>query len=409
MTERQRGRTGHYRRVAALAAFAVLVTACGAGTSRPASPASGSPRTQAPGSPAAEGKAGPDRAVASPAADPSAAPNPVPAWLASLEAKAANKPGHLAPGSDPAVLPGPVLIADRSNNRVLIVDPRGRVLWSTPGQGLPEPDDAFFGPDGRQIIATQEDESRISVLSVPSGRITWHYGHTGISGAAHGYLSNPDDAMLLPDGKVMTADIKNCRLLELSQKTLAPVHVYGETTTDCYHAPPQRFGSPNGMFPMANGDWLVTEINGDWVDEITPSGRIVWSANPPGITYPSDTNEVKPGVYLTVSYTYPGSIEEFTKTGRLLWSYAPQGANALNDPSLALPLPNGDILANADYSDRIVVIDPKTSKIVWQYGHTGMPGSGPGYLHKPDGVDLAPPYSLLGSHAASMGVPPYGR
>lgn len=291
-----------------------------------------------------------------------------------------------------------MLIADRNNNRLLLVDPRGRVLWSSPGQALSKPDDAFFGPDGRQIIATQEDEATISVVSVPSGRRIWHYGHTGVPGGTPGYLSNPDDAMLLPDGNVMTADIMNCRLLELSRKALAPVHVYGETTTDCYHAPPQRFGSPNGMFPMANGDWLVTEINGDWVDEMTPSGRIVWSANPPGITYPSDTNEVRPGVYLTVSYTYPGAIEEFTKAGRLLWRYAPQGANALNDPSLAMPLPNGDVLANADWSDRVVVIDPKTNRIVWQYGHTGVSGSGPGYLHKPDGVDLAPPHSLLGSH-----------
>ena len=35
---------------------------------------------------------------------------------------------HLAVGSDPAVLPGPVLIADRANNRLLVVDPQGDEL-----------------------------------------------------------------------------------------------------------------------------------------------------------------------------------------------------------------------------------------------------------------------------------------
>jgi len=46
------------------------------------------------------------------------------------------------------------------------------------------------------------------------------------------------------------------------------------------------------------------------------------------------------------------------------------------------------------------VIDPHTNKIVWQYGHTGRPGTAPGYLSRPDGVDLAPPLSLLaGAHA----------
>jgi len=307
-----------------------------------------------------------------------------------------------------------VLIADRTNNRLLLVDPEGRILWTfpgrdslSPGQTFLEPDDAFFSPQGQDIIATQEDDFAISVISVQRSRILWRYGHPGVPGSTPGYVDNPDDAMLLPDGNVMTADIKNCRLLELSRTSTVPLHVYGTTTSYCYHDPPQWYGSPNGMFPMTNGDWLVTEINGDWVDEVTPTGKLVWSVQPPGITYPSDTNEVSPGVFLTVSYTWPGVIEEFTKTGKLLWRFAPKGSDALNQPSLALPLPNGDILANADWSDRVVVVDPKTNAIVWQYGHTATPGSKPGYLYKPDGVDLAPPYSLLGTHAATMGTPPY--
>ena len=53
----------------------------------------------------------------------------------------------------------------------------------------------------------------------------------------------------------------------------------------------------------------------------------------------------------------------------------------------------------------MIVIDPVTNRIVWQYGHTGVPGSAPGYLHDPDGVDLTPPDSLLITHAATMGRP----
>jgi hypothetical protein len=33
---------------------------------------------------------------------------------------------------------------------------------------------------------------------------------------------------------------------------------------------------------------------------------------------------------------------------------------------------------------------------------TGRPGSTLGLLSNPDGVDLAPPYSLLGTHAATL-------
>ena len=41
-------------------------------------------------------------------------------------------------------VPGYVLIADRNNNRMLIVSPRKRVVWSS--NGLRGPDDAFFTP-----------------------------------------------------------------------------------------------------------------------------------------------------------------------------------------------------------------------------------------------------------------------
>ena len=56
-------------------------------------------------------------------------------------------------------------------------------------------------------------------------------------------------------------------------------------------------------------------------------------------------------------------------------------------------------------NDRVMVIDPHTNTIVWQYGHTHVPGSAGGFLSNPDGVDLAPPYSLAGRFGASMHAP----
>ena len=91
---------------------------------------------------------------------------------------------------------------------------------------------------------------------------------------------------------------------------------------------------------------------------------------------------------------------EFSATGRLLWRFG-----GLDHPSLALPLPNGDILVNDDYNDRVIVIDPVTNRIVWQYGHTGRPGTAPGFLNDPDGLDLTPPDSLMMVQAATAGLP----
>ena len=212
--------------------------------------------------------------------------------------------------------------------------------------------------------------------------------------------------MVLPNGYILTADIKNCRVLLIAPGAHQPAHVIGQTTTSCMHDPPHRLGSPNGIFPMPNRHYLLTEINGDWVEEIGLDGTVYWSAHPPGVSYPSDSNQIGPDRYLTVDYAQPGRVVIFDHTGRSLWSYRGNGNDTLNHPSLALPLPNGDIAVNDDYNHRVIVIDPRTNTIVWQYGITGIPGNRPGYLNNPDGLDLVPPHSLLIAHSKTMGLWP---
>ncbi len=318
---------------------------------------------------------------------------------------------NLAPGSNPAVLPGPVLIADRDNNRLIEVDPAGNIIWQfpqpgdlAPGQTFLGPDDAFYTPDGKEIVATQELDYVITVIDAATHKIVWRYGTPGAHGSGPNQLWNPDDAIGLPNDDIITADIKNCRLLLLQPGVQTPLHVFG-TTTVCAHGPPNEFGSPNGVFPMSNGHYVVSEINGNWIDEIGLDGHVYNAVNPPGVRYPSDTNEVSPGVFLTADFSHPGQIETFNTQGQLIWRFAPGSGAALNQPSLAVSMPNGDVISNDDYNHRVIVVDPRTNAIVWQYGHTGAAGSAPGYLDKPDGLDLAPPYSLAVVHRTTMGVP----
>jgi hypothetical protein len=240
------------------------------------------------------------------------------------------------------------------------------------------------------------------VISIARHKIVYRYGTPGSPGSAANHLANPDDALMMPGGSLITADIKNCRLLLLAAPWRGlhrPHRVIGATGA-CAHNPPHSFGSPNGAFPATNGDYIVTEITGDWATEMSLSGRVRWSTHPPGVAYPSDTNQVYPGRFLTADYSSPGQVVEFTAHGRRLWRFG-----GLNHPSLALPLPNGDILVNDDYNDRVIVIDPATHRIVWQYGHKGRAGRAPGYLNDPDGVDLVPPNSMLIAHAPTMGRP----
>ncbi len=385
-------------------AAAALATALAAGLAGCASPASGGRRD--PGSErTAVAQASP--AVPRAAGTPSALDR-APSAFGLLPARGR---GHLAPGSDPRALPGDVLIADENNNRLLLVDPHGRIRWRFPRRGdMPRghafgpPDDAFISPDGRAIIATQEMYDTVSVINIATRHITRRYGHPGVPGSAPGFFSHPDDAMRLPGGDLLLADIMNCRIFLLSPGRWHVIRQFGSTSS-CTHDPPASFGSPNGVFPLRNGHFLVTEINGDWVDEMSLRGHVYWSAHPPGVAYPSDANQVSRGRYIVADYSYPGQIVIFNRAGRTLWRFRPTGARALNHPSLALPLPNGNILVNDDYNDRVIVINPRTKRIVWQYGHDGVPGRAAGYLNNPDGVDMAPPDSLLMTHTATMGHP----
>jgi hypothetical protein len=294
----------------------------------------------------------------------------------------------------PGPIPGYLLIADRGNNRILLVDGRKRVLWRYPPYGhvaqfpFRFDDDAFFGPSFHKLITNQEDQHTLQVLSFPAGQVLWRYGHVNVRGSSPGYLNTPDDAYLLPNGLVSVADAYNCRVLFISHAHTI-VRQFGRTRA-CVHDPPRSLGAVNGATPIFGGkEFLVSEIAG-WIDGFSASGRLLWSFRAPA-SYPSDPQWLGGNRILLADYTRPGRALIVNTRGRVLWRYGPaSGFGMLDHPSLALPLRNGLIAVNDDYRDRVVLISLATKRIVWQYGHAGIPGRRWGFLNTPDGMDLLP-------------------
>jgi hypothetical protein len=302
-----------------------------------------------------------------------------------------------------------LLVADRGNDRLLLMDAAMNVKWTYPNATSPAdplgfyfPDDAFFAEHGSIIISNQEQNETILEIAYPSGNIVWSYGHPKVPGTAPGYLYEPDDAYLLRNGQVSVADANNCRVVIINpDKTVA-----GQIGTNgrCVHNPPGSMGSPNGDTPLWDGNLLVSEINGSWVTEYTPNGHLVWTVQLP-IAYPSDPQQLGASAidntdrYLVADYSLPGKVLQFTREGRILATYqASSGPGLLNHPSLAEELPNGIYLINDDYNDRMVAIDPATGALVWQYGLTGRPGTVAGELNTPDGFDLLGPGGTTPTH-----------
>jgi hypothetical protein len=302
-----------------------------------------------------------------------------------------------------AGLPGYLLIADRGNNRILVVDPDHRIVFRYPtgadlaaGRKLYYNDDTFVEPGGQALIANEEDNHAIVRIGIADHSLQVLFGHPGAIGAGATHLNTPDDAYALPDGSFTVADAYNCRILFV--KAGAIVRQYGQAG-HCHHDPPAFFGPVNGDTPEPGGGVLVSEIPGNWVDDIGPTGVLRFAVRAP-VGYPSDPQPLPGGRILLADYSSPGHVLIIDRYGHVLWRYGPsEGAGRMDHPSLAMALPNGDVAVNDDYRHRVIVIDPRRNQIVWQYGHTDNSGAAPGFLNTPDGMDFVP--------AAANGSPDY--
>ena len=190
------------------------------------------------------------------------------------------------------------------------------------------------------------------------------------------------------------ADIKNCRILEIASDKHV-VRMWGQTGI-CRHAPPYSFDEPNGDTPLPDGGILITEIRGSRVVRLDAAGRVVFDIHVPTL-YPSDAQLDAHGDVVVADYSNPGAVVAVSPTGRVVWRYSPKtGTGRLDRPSLAVPLPDGTIILNDDFRDRVILLDPQTGRILWQYGRTGVAGRGLDRLTIPDGINLIAPGVIQG-------------
>ena len=300
------------------------------------------------------------------------------------------------PAPDTGPFPGGVLVADRGNHRILVLDDRGRIVWRFPAPGsLPagwrsvSADDAFLAPDGRSIVANDETHETIVRIDVASRRVVWTYGRYGHAGSSAGMLHTPDDAYPLANGDIVVADIENCRVLEIAPSHRI-VHQWGRTGV-CRSDPPRSYARPNGDTPLPDGGVLITEITGSRVVRLAADGRVVFDIHVP-VAYPSDAQLDAAGNVVVADYSALGQVVAVDpRTGAVVWRWRfTSGARRLDHPSLATPLANGDVSVNDDFRSRLIVIDPRTKRIVWQFGKTDRAGSTATTLQVPDGHQPLP-------------------
>jgi hypothetical protein len=321
-----------------------------------------------------------------------------PGTLGSRFAHKGKGKGHLVVDDAGNGLTENILIADRNNNRLLAISPKGQVVARLEQE---TPSDAYLSSTGHTVFITEHEQSVVKARRVDSGKVSYTYGVSGRRGSADNRLHDPQAAQETPSGSLVIADRGNCRILFVDPNATkhVPTMTWGKPGS-CTHrvtAQPFTYAFPDSAFAAANGDIVVTEPNPAWVDVLSKDGSLVSAVQLSDFLAPQDANEYDPDKVIVVDRTVPGKVSEFdfnTTAATVVpsWNYAPPKGSAgeLNKPSMAIVLSNGNVLVADSGNDRVIIIDPKTNKIVWQYGRTGKPGSSDGLLHTPDSVALVP-------------------
>ena len=221
-----------------------------------------------------------------------------------------------------------------ADDRVLLVDPAGRIVWQYGQLGvagsdadqLNTPVQNTWLPDAHVLITDQGNERIIEVNL--RKEIVWQYGTTGVSGNGPDQLNNPNCAELLENGHILICDENNNRALEVTHDDAKQiVWQYGS-------------GDPAVNDPVSgvafasrleNGDTLITDSNHARVVEIDATKQPVW--------------------------------EYFTNTDP---ASKPRGGTGPL-PTRAVRLRNGDTLISDQYNHRVIEVDP-AKEIVRTFG-----------------------------------------
>jgi hypothetical protein len=260
------------------------------------------------------------------------------------------------PPSDPP-LPG---CSDPVNgcpdNRVMLVDPEGTIVWQygqagVAGSGadqLNTPVAAtvvarFMNLPGFQVLITDQVNQRVIAVDM-AHNIVWQYGQTGMAGKGPGQLNSPNSAEVLDNGHVLIADEGNNRVIEVTTGgKIVMTFTIGGTLSGA------AFASR-----LPNGDTLITDAGNNRAVEVDGNDAIVWQ-------------------YVT--------------------NMGPH-SNPNPQPTRAVRLRNGDTLISDQFNERVIEVSPG-GRIVFTQGRINMQGKAFDRLNGPYDAKMIGDYTGL--------------
>ena len=294
---------------------------------------------------------------------------------------------------------GNILIADQFNNRVIETDPAGNIVWSfglgpndfsakspigvndvervgnltlMAGTGTP----AGLIPQAPAGAA----DNRVMLVD-PSGRIVWQYGQFGQTGAGPNLLNTPVQCTFLPNFDILISDQGNNRIIEVN---LAKKIVWQYPCSNTNAA--DQLNSPNSAELLDNGHILIADENNNRVIEVTRKDKIVKTFTAGGtLGAVAFASRLKNGNTLMTDAGNSRAVE-VDANDNVVWQYF-TGTDPLSvaapAPTRAVRLKNGDTLISDQFNNRVIRVNP-AGQITASYG---LPLAGGGVIGNNVGFD----------------------
>jgi len=316
-------------------------------------------------------------------------------------------PGMSAGG--PFNTPGNILITDQFNNRVIEIDPAGTIVWSfgtghgnTSAGAIVGTNDAervgvntLMSGTGIPAGATKNckksgcADNRV-ILVDPSGRIIWQYGQFNVTGFGPNQLNTPVQNTFLPNGHILITDQGNQRVIEVRPADNAIVWQYGQNGV--VGSGPNQLSNPNAAELLANGNILISDENNNRAIEVThamPSQIVATFTAQGTVSGVAFASRLLNGDTL-ITDSNNARIVEVDGHDKPVWQYVTNtraGSNPTPLPTRAVRLANGNTLISDQFNNQVIEVN-SSMQIVASYGTINDPGFSPSTA-----VQMNAPYS----------------
>jgi hypothetical protein len=295
-----------------------------------------------------------------------------------------------------------ILISDQFNNRVIEVDAHHNVVWSFgDGSSVAGPTSVVAPNDAERIgsytlisgtgapagteptCANGCADNRVLIVD-HDGRIVWQYGKAGVTGAGKNELNAPVAATYLPSGHILITDQGNARVIDVDGSDI--VWQYGQTGTT--GTGKNQLNNPNSAELLRSGNVLIADEGNNRVIEVDSYNTIAWSYGDPADTTvlngPAFASRLPNGNTL-ISDAGNNRIVEVTSGGKVVFTYdtsARAGSVSAPNPTRALRLKSGNTLISDQNNHQVIEINHAGS-IVFAQGAIGVSGNGFNQLNAP--------------------------